>query len=191
MAGPNGIRIKRLQAAGLDPADFPAVEMASDLAPWEHPQHIAGNPMRLPPVGAQLRFPQNTLIGVPTGLEPPPLITPPSSPPVAVVNPWHVANIVSAIYQALVIAAINSQLPFLLQPPGKRNFLTLRNGNASGGANIYIDFGKPATVNAPIQLQPGQTILFDTVVGQNDVYAACDTAVSNLLYSYSNISDGT
>lgn len=203
MAGnpPNGRRVRLLQQAGLDPADFPAVQVMSDLLPWEHPQHVGPGPMRLPPRNARLRFPENTFVGdpslpqvgLPSGELPPPLLTPPPSldEQLWIIDPHHYASVRSGSFAPGVAGAANTLVAFLLQPPGKRNWLTLRNGSAVGGPNIYVDFGKAAAVNtAPLILVPGQTVLLDSVVPQDDCYALADAAAAVFVYSYSNIANG-
>lgn len=152
--------------------------------------------MRLPPKNAQLRWPENTFIGdssavpVPSGDVPPPLLgtLPDNQIQQWIEDPHHYANVVGGFFNPGVVLAPNTLVPFLLSPPGKRNMLTLRNANALGGANIYIDFGKIANAFSPLFIVPGQTVLFDTVVPQNDLYAFSDAAgTAGLAFSYSNI----
>jgi hypothetical protein len=77
-----------------------------------------------------------------------------------------------------------TSIKFLDQPIGKRNFLGFRNASTSNQI-IYIDFSSQATVNSWLQLTPGTTILFDTVVPQDDLYAIADAAGGQLAYAYS------
>jgi len=71
----------------------------------------------------------------------------------------------------------------LAAPQNYRNFLAMRN---SGTANIFIEFGREASSNATVLLSPGQIILFDTVVPQDDV-SAVGVAASKLSLSFSNV----
>lgn len=69
-------------------------------------------------------------------------------------------------------------------PQNYRNMLMMRNV----GANVlYIEFGRDASTNATIQLQPNQILLFDTVVPQDDVSAIAGAGTSTLSLSFSNI----
>lgn len=192
-------RAKLLQQAGLDPAQFSAVSMQSQLSPWEHPQRVDSSPMRLPPNGSRLVWPIDTLIGdssttvlpdaggdnLPAPLLP---VIPDSQTEQWITDPHHYAKVISGLFVPGIVNAANTLQPFLVSPPGRRNWLTLRNGNAIGGANIYVDFDKSANVNSPLFIVPGQTVLLDTVVPQNDVYAFSDAASTvGLAFSYSNI----
>lgn len=173
----------------LDPAQFPAVEYESPLLPFESPQRIPGNPHRLPPRSARIRFPPDTLIGsdIDEGglLPPPPLLPAPPNDSAWIIDPHHYAQVAKGVQNPVSVAAI--QTPFLLQPETRRNFLSIRNGSASGGANIYIDFGTSASALSPILLTPGQTVLFDTVVPQDDLYAFADAAAGIMIWGYGNI----
>ena len=72
----------------------------------------------------------------------------------------------------------------LASPQNFRNMLMLR--NVSGGS-IYIDFGRDAATNAPLELVPGAIILFDTVVPQDDIYAIAPGGAAVLSVAFSNI----
>lgn len=71
----------------------------------------------------------------------------------------------------------------LAAPQNYRNFLAMRN---LGTANIFIEFGREASSNATVLLLPGQIILFDAVVPQDDV-SAIGSAASQLSLSFSNV----
>lgn len=193
---PNGRRVSVLKRAGLDPADFPAVQMESNLLGFQAPQYIPGNPHRLPPKNARVRFPENTLIGndlpgtpdivpSPGGNPPLPLLDSPPLDSAWIIDPHHYASVRSQSGVPGIAGSASVGVAFLLQPDTKRNFLSLR--NASAVANIYIDFGKPASAFSPILLTPGQTVLFDTVVPQDDLYALADAAAASLIWGYSQI----
>jgi len=78
---------------------------------------------------------------------------------------------------------------FLTKPHSKRNFLGLRNTMAAG--NMYIDFGQPATQSSLLIVFPGQIIIFDSVVPQDDLYAGFDVIGGGFLtFGYSNYKPG-
>lgn len=64
-----------------------------------------------------------------------------------------------------------------------RNFLAMRN---LGTANILIEFGRDASLDSTVLLLPGQIIVFDTVVPQDDV-SAFSPVFSRLSLSFSNV----
>ena len=72
----------------------------------------------------------------------------------------------------------------LASPQNYRNLLMMRN---LGPNIIYIEFGRDATAQATILLQPTQMLLFDTVVPQDDVNAISPAGTSQLSVSFSNI----
>jgi hypothetical protein len=72
----------------------------------------------------------------------------------------------------------------LAAPQNFRNMLMMRN---AGGANVYIDFGRDAAANSPLELVPGAVVLFDVVVPQDDIYAISTGGPSILSVAFSNI----
>lgn len=102
-------------------------------------------------------------------------------------DPWHVATIVSSVILPSALATPDAQ-PFLSAPNTRRNLLMFRN-TSLGGQNIYLEFGKVPTADTVLFLVPNQIILFDTVVSQDDLYAACDVAGGRLGYGFSTISN--
>ena len=72
----------------------------------------------------------------------------------------------------------------LAAPQNYRNMLIMRNAGAN---TIFIDFGRDATNEAPIMLQPNQMVLFDTVVPQDDIFALSTVGISRLSIGFSNI----
>jgi hypothetical protein len=72
----------------------------------------------------------------------------------------------------------------LAAPQNFRNMLMMR--NVSGGT-IYVDFGRDAAANSPLELVPGAIILFDTVVPQDDVNAIAPGGAASLSVAFSNI----
>lgn len=59
-------------------------------------------------------------------------------------------------------------------PTGVRNYLVI--SNVSSGAQIVrIEFGDDATPESPFRLLPGESLVADSVVMQDRVYAVSDT----------------
>lgn len=73
----------------------------------------------------------------------------------------------------------------LQESDARRNYLTLR--NASSLVDIYVSFGREASAQSPILLAPGQTILYDNVVPQTDMWVLASGASGFLAYSWSTI----
>lgn len=99
----------------------------------------------------------------------------------------------AAVREAHRYAQINGSVVFgtttesqlvLAAPQNYRNLLMMRNAGATA---IFIEFGRDASPDATIQLQPNQIILFDTVVPQDDVLAISPGGLSTLSVSFSNI----
>jgi hypothetical protein len=63
----------------------------------------------------------------------------------------------------------------LPQAIGLRNLLILRN-SSPGAQVIFVSFGTNASTVSVLRLTAGQTVLFDTVVPQNEVNAIADVA---------------
>ena len=72
---------------------------------------------------------------------------------------------------------------FLAAPGMWRNYLGIRNSSAT--ANIYVGFGINASPASWLILTPGQIVVFDSVVPQNDLYAYADAANGTISYAYS------
>lgn len=163
------------------------VEYLSNLEPWQSPQYIPPGPHNLPAQGQ--RLPQR-LRGASNGAE---LIAPSPAFPgtgattpilggdTLISDPHHYASLIE-YYNAV---PQNSTAPIITEALGLRNFLSLR--NPSVAANIYVSFGAPADATAPIALIPGQTILFDVVVPQNDIWVFADAAAGFISIAYSTI----
>ena len=145
--------------------------------PWDDPSYIPSGPMRT------TSRPATPLPGnVPSSSASQPIDAPTSW----VSDPWHQATVVSSINTPGVVATPDQQ-PFLLAPITQRNLLTVRNASV-GGQNVFLEFGKPASTTTVIVLVPNQILLFDAVVPQDDLYAACDIAGGVLAFGYSTIS---
>lgn len=84
----------------------------------------------------------------------------------------------SVVFQ---ITAVSQNV--LAAPQNFRNMLMLRN---TSGASIFVDFGRDASQDAILNMPPGTTILFDTVVPQDDVYAFSPLGAT-LSIAFSNI----
>jgi hypothetical protein len=106
-----------------------------------------------------------------------------------IADPWHAATIVSATVAPAAIANPDPQ-PFLVAPVTLRNLLMIRNAS-TGGQNVFLEFGKPCSLATVLILVPNQILLFDTVVSQDDLYAACDVAGGVLAFGYSTIAAPT
>jgi hypothetical protein len=72
-------------------------------------------------------------------------------------------------------------------PQNFRNLLIVRNSTALGGQTVYLEFGREANGDSAIELTPGGTILFDTVVPQDDIYAIAPGGPTSITVSFSNI----
>ena len=85
-----------------------------------------------------------------------------------------------------VVFQINDRSQLVLAAPQNfRNMLILRNVS---GNPIFLDFGRDADLNAPIQLQSGVMMVFDTVVPQDDIFAVCGPAgAATLSMGFSNL----
>lgn len=158
---------------GFDPR-FPPVGLG-DLKPPQDLSYIPSGPMRTTGKAA-LPFPGS----VPSNLS-----APPPGQSNFIYDPWHAATIISATVAPSVITNPDPQ-PFLVAPVTMRNTLMVRNAS-TGGQNVFLEFGKPCSVATVLLLAPNQILLFDTVVSQDDLYAACDVAGGILAFGYSTI----
>jgi len=87
-----------------------------------------------------------------------------------------------------VIAVPTQSVLLISRPDIRRLILGLRNSSPAGIANLFVDFGTNASANSWLQLVPGQTLLLDAVVPQNDVYGVADAAGGQLSFIYANAS---
>ena len=159
---------------GFDPR-FPPVGLG-DLSPPQDLSYIPSTPMRTTGKAA-LPFPGQV-----------PSSNAPSAAPGQtnfISDPWHSATIISATVAPGVITNPDPQ-PFLVAPVTQRNTLIVRNASTAG-QNVYLEFGKPCSIATVLLLAPNQILLFDDVVSQDDLYAACDAAGGILAYGYSTI----
>lgn len=164
---------------------MPPVGLQSGLAPVDHPQYIPSSPQRLPPPGERpsKRVTDGLLFA--SALPTTPAMTP--APGVAralIMDPHHYANLTEGVYAA---GAAPTGVPFLTEPATRRNLLGLRNTAASGGASIYIGFGRDASTQSWLEIPAATSVLFTDVVPQNDLYAITSAGAVTLAYAYSTI----
>lgn len=167
-----------------DNPGFPRVGLLSPLAPVDHPQTITGAPMRLPAMGERpAKRTLDTLMYAPPGLAASQGATGQPSPNAVETTTFEAHRYANIVEGNLTPGLASAQ--FLQEPSGKRNFLGFRNGSAAGGANIFISFGRDASTASWLVLVPGQIILMDTVVPQDDCYCIADAAGAILTYAFS------
>lgn len=143
------------------------VKFDQSLTPWPgiRQQHInekAGRQSRLPGVVA-----------------PPGLIMPPTASGPALSQNTVVDMARFATLNGTKFVSVGTTSVLAVSAPAAntaRNSLMIRNPNAV--AVLYVDFGQSATANSVVSLQPGEIMLFDAVVPQDDVYVLSDTAAS-------------
>ena len=137
----------------------------SDWLPWSNPNFTPGAPHNLPS-------------------RPDPIVASSSAPPIPgdsfnTREPYRYASLITV---SLTIGT--SSVKFLDQPIGKRNFLGFRNASA-GTQNLYVEFNGTASTGSWLKLVPGQLLVFDTVVPQDDLYVVSDAVGAVLSYAYS------
>lgn len=78
-----------------------------------------------------------------------------------------------------------SQLIIAAPPVGvARNALMFRNTDAA--ATVYVGIGSDASTLSTLALAPGEIMLFDVRVPQDDIYALASVAAAVLAFSWSN-----
>ena len=85
--------------------------------------------------------------------------------------------------QVYVLGLSATATLILSRPNTLRNFLLMR--NAATTANIYVSFGTPASANSILKIIPGNHVLFDTRIPQDDVFAFSDAADGTIIVAYS------
>lgn len=162
----------------LNARDFAPVEYDTPYdRPWQAPQQL--------PYG-------NVLSNRPGVMPRPSTVSPGGFGPARaepVSDSHHYARVIEGNLAPGTVGQANTLTPFLTENSVRRNMLGLRNASASGGANIYIGFGSVATTFSWLILAPGDVVLFDEVVPQNDLYATADAASALLSYAVSTIPD--
>jgi hypothetical protein len=145
---------------------FPPVQWLSPLEAWSSPTFLSGAPHNLPKT-ADIAQAQNTVnysFGGQT------------------INAREEYRYASLQDIALVVGT--TSIKFLDAPIGKRNMLGFRNAS-TGTQNLYIGFGAQATTSNWMKITPGQLVLFDAVVPQDDLYVIADAAGATFAYAYS------
>lgn len=157
----------------LDPMLFPPVAPLSPLVP---PQGEARKMPRRPDGGPNVpnfsgpAVPMQTPVGLSQGIQQAPVF-----------DMHRYASIQDNNFAVGTAAASR----VVEKPATRRNFLALR--NTSLAANIFVGFGRQASLVSTFILAPGQTLLFDTVVPQDDVWLIADAASASCSVAYSNL----
>jgi hypothetical protein len=86
-----------------------------------------------------------------------------------------------------VLPASGSAALFLLEPTTFRNLLAIRNTNASGGVNVLVGFGAAPSTGATIRIEPGQVLIWDAVVPQDDIWLMSDGAAGTVSLAFSTM----
>ena len=147
---------------------FRPVGWVEQRDPWTDPQFLDSSPHNLPPNSQLLRRDPNA----PNGFR----------------DPHHYAKIISQRYAVPDETAGAASILILNESNLLRNFLSLRNSSAA--ATVYVSFGQAASSTySPIILTAGQTVLFDTVVPQDDVWVIAGAASGFIVFGYSNITE--
>lgn len=159
---------------GAPPPSFPPVGYEGYAAPFDSPQKQRGQSMREAAygnAGGAVIMPSAPTSGQQAG-----------QPLAPVYDMHHYAWAHGSTI--FTIAQPNQSYKFLESQQALRNMLGLRNPGAVG--NLYIEFGNQATTSSWLQLAPGQYVLFDIVVPQDDLYVLSDNAGAfALTYIYS------
>ena len=142
----------------------PPVEWAGTREPFNAPQTIPPAPMTLPGVARKGRL---------------------SSPGAGAIVEVRTDHAYATVTDTAV-AVTTASAKFLDSPTGLRNLLMLRNSSAT--ATVFIGFGRDATTQSTLQIAAGQTVIFDTVVPQDDLYVIGDAAGS-ISFAYSVIAE--
>jgi hypothetical protein len=146
--------------------NFPRVNWLSPLEAWSSPTFLSGSPHNLPKE-ANIAAAQNTAQFSFEG---------------QTINARETYRYASL--QDISLSVGTTSIKFLDAPIGKRNMLGFRNAS-SGSQNLYIGFGAQATTSNWMKLTPGQLVLFDAVVPQDDLYVISDAASATFAYAYS------
>lgn len=146
---------------------------------WASPG-LQGTPNNLPPAGDRVQPRGPTPIGrTGPGSSPAPSPNAQALPPTVLVRERHrYANVIET---PLNVETVSRTV--LQQPTGLRQYLTLSN-RSPGSQVLFVAFGTQASLLSSLSLQPGQAILFDAVVPQNEVFAISDTAGGILTVAY-------
>lgn len=143
---------------------FPPIEWVGTREAFTPPQTVPPVPMTVPGVARKGRL---------------------SSPGAGAITEVRNDHAYATVLDASV-AVTTASAKFLDSPTGLRNLLMIRNSSAT--ANVFIGFGRDATTQSTLQIAAGQTVIFDTVVPQDDLYVIGDAAGS-LSFAYSVIAE--
>lgn len=159
---------------------LPPVGLRSDWLPVDHPQYLPSGPHRLPPINERpARRVGGPLMGV----------TPPSTPGAEVpagaalaftFEPHRYAQMVEG---TVTLGTSDSGVAIITANSNRRNLLGFRNNDAV--ATVYIGFGRLSSSLSWLAIPPGDAVLFDTVVPQDDIYASASGVGVTLSYAYS------
>lgn len=141
---------------------FPPIGYLSPLEPWSSPTYLPPSPHNLP---------SETASATTSDVE---------RSTVNVAESYRYASVID-----VQLTTSTSSVKFLDAPIGRRNLLGFRNVSSTAGENIFISYGRDATINSWLRLTPGTIILFDTVVPQDDLYCVAETGTPVLAYIYS------
>lgn len=141
--------------------DAPDIDYLNNRPLWKHPQYIGGSPNNL----ALVRKPTTVLERAPSE--------------VFVTEPHRYASIT----EVAIYASNTYYVKFLDAPVGKRNMLMFRNADLAGVC--YIGFNAVPSNVSTFAVQPGQLIVLDTVVPQDDLYVIADIAQCVFCYAWS------
>lgn len=171
-----------------NPPIFPSVGL---LSPVDNPNYIPGSPHNLPPrrdrpnIRGYIGVPGQSLVTDRRSGDGP-TVGGASGGPLSGygAEPFFNPHAYAQVIEGTFVVTLASQ-KFLDQPDSWRNILMIRNSSAA--ANIYVSFGRDASVTGSIiRLSSNQILLFDTVVPQDDLYVIGDAAGS-IAYGYSTI----
>jgi len=146
--------------------NFPAVQWLSPLEAWSSPTFLSSAPHNLPKEAAIAAL-QNTAQFSFDG---------------QTINARETYRYASL--QDVSFTVSTTSYKFLDAPIGKRNMLGFRNAS-SGTQNLFIGFGAQATTSNWMKIVPGQLVLFDAVVPQDDLYVISDAAGAVFAFAYS------
>lgn len=158
------------------------VRYLSDREPWNHPQFIPGGPHVLP--GANDRPALRSFQGVAPAILPAMPTAGMGPAPDKTLDVSEAHRYATSVELPFDVGIVSGR--FIDQPAGRRNFLSIRN-TSTGTQALYVSFGKDASTRSIVKLVPGQMLIYDVVVPQDDVYAISDAAGCTMTLQYSTI----
>lgn len=100
-------------------------------------------------------------------------------------DPHHYATLISLYSAVPDDSAAEQSILILPQSNVKRNWLSIR--NPSVAANLWVNFGAAASAQSWLILAPGEIVLFDTVVPQNDMWVLASATAGFISFAWSTI----